>query len=312
MNLMKYRMVFVGVFIVTMILGVVAWMQFGLNPGVDFTGGTNIRFPVNKTVTTAEVEKALDTPELKRLNLKLTSPQPYDYVDSKGNQRYGVLVHTRFLNKGEQKLVLGALETAFGKAEDSGGLDIYGVDPFIGNEMLRNAFYAVILSCILIMIYVGFRFEFKSGVASVIALVHDVLVLLGAFAIMQKEINATFIAAVLTIIGYSINDTIVVFDRIRENARFRRKGEGFDVVVNDSILQTLRRSLATGFSTILATMALYLLGSPSIKDFCLAMIIGMLSGTYSSIFVASPIWAVWKNWEERKSMAPKTAAAGTK
>lgn len=312
MNFMKYRIVFIGVLIVTILASAAIWMAYGLNEGVDFTGGTNIRFPVNAKVTTAQVERALNTPELGELDLKLASPQPYDYVDSQGNQRYGVLVKTRFLNNEEQKLVVGVLEEAFGEVADNSGLDIYGVDPFMGAEMLRKAFYAVIIACFLILIYVGIRFEFKSGVASVVALIHDVLLVFGIFALMQKEINSTFIAAILTIIGYSINDTIVVFDRIRENQKFRRKGEGFDEVVNNSLLQTMRRSLSTSVTTILAVMALYLLGSPSIKDFCFAVIIGLLAGTYSSIFVASPIWATWKNWEEQRKLAPKAVTASSK
>jgi preprotein translocase subunit SecF len=312
MNLMKYRFVFVGIFLLTMIAGVVAWLGFGLNPGVDFTGGTVIRFPVKHAITTAQVEKALSTPEIEAMDLKLSAPQPYDYIDSKGNQRYGVKVMTRFLNKNEQTVVVNALEKTFGSAEKAGGLDVYGVDPFMGKEMVNKTIWAVLISCLLILIYVGFRFEFKSGVAGVVALAHDVIVITGVFAIMHKEIDSTFVAAILTIIGYSINDTIVVFDRIRENMGTRRRGEGFDTLVNNSILQTLRRSLATGFTTMLATMSLYLLGSPSIKNFCLAMIIGITSGTYSSIFVASPIWAVWKNWEEKRKLGGKVAVAEAK
>jgi preprotein translocase subunit SecF len=312
MNLMKYRFVFIGVFILTMLAAGFFWVEKGLNLGVDFTGGTVIRFPVKQAVTTAQVEEALSTPEMKALDLRMSAPQPYDYIDSQGRQRFGVKIYTKYLEKKAQNQVVSTLEATFGPANEVGGLDIYGVDPFMGKEMVRNTFLAIIIASLLIMIYVGFRFEFKSGVASIVAFIHDIVFIVGFFALLGKEINANFVAALLTIIGYSINDTIVVFDRIRENMGMRRKGEGFDTLVNKSILQTLRRSLATGFTTILATMALYLLGSPSIKDFCLAMIVGITCGTYSSIFVASPIWAIWKNWEEKRKLGGKVAVATAK
>lgn len=314
MNLMKYRWLFVGIFTLTMILAVSFWVGLGLNKGVDFEGGTNIRFPLaSNNITSDQVEKVLTTsPELKGIrSLKLSSPQPYSYVDGQGNQRYGVLVHTRFLNKTDQKAVISALESAYGSAKDSKGLDVYGVDPFFGKELLRNAFWAIILSWLLILVYIWFRFEFVSGVAGVIALIHDVLVVVGVFALLHKEVNATFVAAALTIIAYSIHDTIVIFDRIRENLRFRRKGESFSDVVNYSLLQTIRRSLNTSFVVILSILVLYLVGGPSIRDFCLALLVGITSGTYSSIFVAPPIWAVYKDWQERKSIG-KIATANAK
>ena len=313
MNLMKHRLLYIGILAVIIVATIVSWSVKGLNRGVDFEGGTDIRFPLSQKVTTPQVVKALSTPELDALNLKLAAPQPYDYVDSQGKQRFGVLVHTRFLNNAEQTLVISALENSFGTVDANGGeLDVYGVDPLIGKEMLGNAFLALILACILILAYIAIRFEFKSGLAGIMAIIHDVLVVIGIFALLQKEVNASFVAAILTVVGYSINDTIVVFDRIRENLKFRRKGETFDEVVNTSILQTMRRSLNTSFTTVLAVLVLYLVGSPSIKEFCLALIIGITAGTYSSSFVASPIWSVWKNWEEQRKMSSKSLAAGTK
>jgi len=300
MNLMKHRKVFIGLAVLLVVFSLAVWYTKGLNYGVDFEGGTNIRFPVERKVTSTEVRTVLEGERFDEMDLKLTSPQPYAYIDSQGNQRHGVLVHTRFLNNQEQKMAVSALEETFGQAGTEAGLDVYGVDPLIGEELLRNALKAVIIACLLILVYIAIRFEFLSGVAGLAALIHDVLLVIGIFALLQKEIDATFIAALLTIIGYSINDTIVIFDRIRENQRFRKKGQSFDEVVNLSILQTMRRSLNTSVTTVLAILVLYLLGSPSIKNFCLAMIIGLMAGTYSSVFVASPLWAVWKNLSEKK------------
>ncbi|HEY8343780.1 MAG TPA: protein translocase subunit SecF [Bacillota bacterium] len=307
MNLVKYRKLFLAISVVAVLFSVTAWCIKGLNYGVDFTGGTNIRFPLSQEVTSTEVIEVLATDGLVELDLKPTPPQPYSYVDSQGHQRYGVLVHTRFLNKEEQNLVVSALEEAFGRVSAGDGLDIYSVDPLIGEELLGNALKALIIAGLLILGYIAFRFEFKSGVVGLLALLHDVVIVIGLFTILHKEIDATFIAALLTILGYSINATIVVFDRIRENLRFRKKGQTYDDLVNLSILQTMRRSLNTSVTTALAILVLYLVGSPSIKNFCLAMLVGITVGTYSSIFVTGPLWALWKGLEEKKGFSGKTA-----
>ncbi|HBG43589.1 MAG TPA: protein translocase subunit SecF, partial [Firmicutes bacterium] len=143
----------------------------------------------------------------------------------------------------------------------------------------------------------------------VIALVHDVLFVLGVFSLLGQEVNSNFVAAVLTVIGYSINDTIVIFDRVRENLRARKKGETFDELVNDSVIQTFRRSVNTSVTTILAVMALFLLGGRSLKEFTFAMIIGMVAGSYSTIFIASPLWVVMRNWQEKRAAAKRGAPA---
>lgn len=307
MNLIKYRKIFLAISILALIFSVTGWSMKGLNYGVDFTGGTNIRFPLTQEVTSTEVSEVLADDSLAQLDLKPTPPQPYNYVDSQGHQRYGVLVHTRFLTKDEQNMVVRALEEAFGQVSAKDGLDIYSVDPLIGEELLGNALMALLIACLLILVYIAFRFEFKSGVVGLLALVHDVMIAIGLFAVLHKEIDATFIAALLTIIGYSINDTIVIFDRIRENLRFRKKGQTYDELVNLSILQTIRRALNTSITTALAILVLYLVGNPSIKNFCLAMITGITVGAYSSIFVTGPLWALWKGLEEKKRHSGKAA-----
>ena len=311
MNLLKHSKIYLLVAGLVIVLSVVIWGARGLNYGVDFTGGTNIRYPLTEPVTSLEVVDALETPQLEELDLRPAPPQPYDYIDSTGRQRYGVLVHTRFLTPEEQEQVVGALEGAFGPAGEHTGLEIYGVDPLIGREVLINALYALLIAGVLILGYIAFRFEFKSGVAGLLALVHDVLFVIGIFALLQREVNGTFVAALLTIIGYSINDSIVLFDRIRENLRYRKKGEAFDQTVNLSILQTMRRSLNTSVTTVVMVLLLYLVGSPSIREFCLALIIGITVGTYSSLFIASAFWAFWKNLEE-KNKRRRTAAAGAR
>lgn len=318
MNLMKYRWLFIAIFLATMVASLAAWAAFGLNQGIDFTGGTVIRYPLTRAeyerMSSDAVKKLLEGGALARLRLKPGPPQPFTQRDiTTGEDVYGVIIKTRALNGwAEQRAILEALNRHFGAAVQREGLQVSMVTPAIGRETVRNAFLAVMVASVLVLIYIAFRFEFKSGVAGVVALLHDALLVLGVFALLHKEISASIIAALLTIIGYSINDTIVVFDRIRENARNRRKGQGFDELVNESILQTMRRSLNTTATTVLAILVLYLVGSESIKEFCLALIVGITSGTYSSIFIASPIWAIWKTWEERRQLAGARPAAATK
>ena len=215
-----------------------------LNLGIDFTGGTKIYFPVSRAVSSDEVVAVLKT--IKLPDFKYNPPQPNQYIDSTGTVRHQVLVYTTFLNDAEQGVVINALEAKFGKA--MAGLDITRVDPLIGKELLNNALLAVAIASLLMLIYIWFRFEFVSGVAAIIALLHDALLVLGVCALFGREVGATIVAAILTILGYSINDTIVVFDRIRENMKYKSKETTFVEVANDSILQTFRRSLNTSFT----------------------------------------------------------------
>lgn len=168
------------------------------------------------------------------------------------------------------------------------------VSPSTGKELARSAFWMSVLACILILLYVTFRFEFVSGVVAVFALVHDVLLLLGIYSIMQWSIDTNFIAAVLTVLGYSINNTIVIMDRIRENTRHARK-ETYAQIAGSSIMQTLNRSINTTITTLLTIGMVYILGVPSIKAFSLPIIIGILVGFYSSVFVSGPLWATWRD-----------------
>ncbi len=168
------------------------------------------------------------------------------------------------------------------------------VSPSTGKELARSAFWMSVLACLAILLYVSFRFEFVSGVVAVFALVHDVLLLLGIYSIMHWSVDTNFIAAILTVLGYSINNTIVIMDRIRENTRHARK-ETYGEIANCSILQTMNRSINTTITTLLTIGMVYILGVPSIKVFSLPIIIGILVGFYSSVFVAGSLWSTWRD-----------------
>ncbi len=185
------------------------------------------------------------------------------------------------------------------------------VGPKIGEELRKGATNAIFVSLVLIVLYLTLRFVFNFGLAAVLTLVHDVLITLGLFSLLDKEISLSIVAAFLTIIGYSLNDTIVVFDRIRENMRLRRK-ESYDEVINRSINETLSRTIITSLTTLFVAAMLFAVGGPVIHDFAFALTIGVIVGTYSSIYVASPLLVVWYKWrstDRKRGRRPRKASA---
>lgn len=188
------------------------------------------------------------------------------------------------------------------------GFDLVG--PKVGAELRSQALNATLLALAGMLVYIAFRFEFVYGLAAVIAVFHDTIITIGLFSIFDKEISLTVIAALLTLVGFSMNDTIVVFDRIRENLPGMRK-EKFDNVVNISINQTLSRTLLTSGLTFITALSLWLFGGAVLNGFSFALVVGIIVGTYSSIFVASPILIWWRDWMESRRKSPPTAGAGT-
>ena len=255
----------------------------GLNFGIDFTGGTLVEVKFNKAPAIADVRNAI-------------SPKGY------GNaviQEFGspeeILI--RVQNKEGEKssdistAILAGLNDKF-SAGDVEMRRVEFVGPQVGEELTRAGIMAVLIAMVAILLYVTVRFEFRFALGADAALLHDITIVLGLFAITGKEFTLPVIAALLTVIGYSLNDTIVVFDRIRENFaanRKRKTPEDEAVVVNSSINQTLARTLMTSFTTLLVVAALFFLGGEVIHDFAYALIMGILVGTYSSIYIASPV-----------------------
>ncbi|MFW5897068.1 MAG: protein translocase subunit SecF, partial [Bacillota bacterium] len=173
------------------------------------------------------------------------------------------------------------------------------VSPVIGRELTRSGLTALAVALVGMVIYITVRFQFRFAATAVITLLHDSLITLGLFSLLRVEVDQAFIAAILTIVGYSVNDTIVIFDRIRENLKYRTRGEMLSTLVDKSIHQSLSRSLITSITTFAAIAGIYLFGGASIKNFTFALMLGIVVGTYSSIFVASPIWLTWS--EKRPS-----------
>lgn len=282
-NFIGRRKIWYTISIVVLLAGIISLAVQGLNLGIDFTGGNIIQVRFEESVTSGEVREVFSQHVKEAFSVQETDENNF-------------FVRTPVLTEEQSNLIIAGLTSQFGKNEI---LRNEHVGPVIGKELALNALYALIIAAVLMVIYISFRFEFKFGIAAVVSLLHDVIVTVGVFSMLQIEVDSAFVAAILTIIGYSINDTIVIFDRIRENRRGSRK-EDRATLVDRSIMQTLTRSINTVLTTLFLLIALILLGGATIKAFVLALLIGIASGCYSSIFIASPFWFDLNNWATAK------------
>ncbi len=253
----------------------------GLNLGIDFTGGILMQIEFEEDVSVSKVQEILKSEELKDIDIGKSVVQRSDNI---------MLIRTRELSEDDVDKIVSVVKAEAGDLVNRG---VKRIGPVVGKETFRSAALGLLIASLLVLVYIYIRFEFQFAVAAVLALLHDVFVILGLFALFQFEINSPFIAAILTIVGYSINDTIVIYDRIRENLRLYKK-DTIEDVVNKSISQSLRRSINTSVTTLLVVLALIVLGAPVIREFSLALFFGIVAGTYSSIFIASPLWVTWK------------------
>lgn len=273
-----------------LIPGLISMALQGFNLGIDFTGGTLLDLKFAQPVAVGEIREVLKDYQLEGSTIQLS-------LTGQETKANNVFIRTHVLSEEERRNVLGGLETKLGAFDV---LRVEKVGAVIGSELTLNAILALIISWALMIVYISYRFEYRFAFAGIAALVHDIFIVLGVFSILQKEIDATFVAALLTIVGYSINDTIVIFDRIRENLKTYRKSDGLAELVNRSIWQTMTRSIYTVLTVLFATAALYVFGGETTKNFSLALLIGFASGAYSSIFNASQIWVTWREYDEKR------------
>ena len=280
MDIMGKRKIWYTISLVIIIIGLSFLLFKGLNFGIDFTGGTILEFTFDREVGNDEVRDLL-------AGLDFSIDPQLQQTEVDGNP--GVIIKTKELNSDQIIAVENILEKKYSSTEM---LRSDMVGPLIGKELRRNAIYAIIIASLAIVAYISMRFEFRFAIVAIITLLHDVSIVLGLFAIIQKEINTAFVAALLTIIGYSINDTIVIFDRIRENMKLMRR-KSFEEKANTAVVDTLPRSINTSLTTLITILAIYFFGGASLQIFMLALFIGMFAGTYSSIFVASPLLITW-------------------
>ncbi len=274
---------------VVILAGIIILSIFKLNLGIDFTSGTRVDLQSDQPLNQNQVEKKLEAIDLKPNQLSIG-----------GNKNENASMQYKHdLSKDEIAKVSKTLKDAYGKEPS-----VNTVSPVIGQELAKNAMLAVIIASIGMIIYISLRFEWRMGIASIISLLHDAFMIIAVFSLFRLEVDITFIAAVLTIIGYSINDTIVTFDRVREmlkKVKVITKEEQIDYIVNSSIRQTLTRSINTVLTVVIVVVAMLILGASSIFNFSLALLIGLVSGVYSSIVIAVPLWGMLKKRELRKS-----------
>ncbi|NBD25948.1 protein translocase subunit SecF [Paenibacillus sp. T1] len=292
----KARYFFIFSIIIT-VLGIVTLGVFGLNYGVDFKAGSNVDISFKKDVSSQKAaletylkDNGFGTPGMtfgaKRVTLRFDD----------------VLTDTK-----EKALKQGIAE----KFDKDASMEVNTVDVEIAKELQGNALKAVLIASIGIAIYVSIRFEWRFAVAAIVKLLHDAFIVISLFSIFRLEVNLPFIVAVLTIIGYSINDTVVIFDRIRENLRFAKLKTTEDIarVVDSSIWQTMSRSINTVMTVLFATVCLLVFGSESIRLFSIAILIGLVFGVYSSVFIASPLWLLLKSKQKPKTNVKSSAAS---
>ncbi|HXV20426.1 MAG TPA: protein translocase subunit SecF [Desulfuromonadales bacterium] len=261
--------------------------------GIDFAGGTLVQIKFTQDTSAGQIREALQDLDLRGVTIQQFGTQANEF-----------LVRTQESSaslEGLSSKVQASLEKSYG----AGKVEVRRtemVGPQVGKDLRNQGVQALLVAIAGMLVYVSFRFEFRFGVGAVIALAHDVLVTLAAFSLLNREIDLTVVAAFLTIIGYSVNDTVVICDRIREN-RGKHPKEGLIPLINRSINETLSRTIMTSGVTLLAVLALYFLGGSVIQNFALAMLIGMVAGVYSTIFIASPVIIYWENFKTRKTAA---------
>jgi len=294
-DFMSHRIKFLALSIGVIVVGLVLNFTKGLNFGIDFTGGTVVQIQYKQNAPMQLIRDTLKKEGISASVSKFGSDQEVLVKISKSSN----IVTKDF---GDEIRVM---------LKDSGKFEIRRVDivgPKVGNELRVNGMLALIISMIVILIYVSFRFEYKFALGAICALIHDVTIAIGALSLFNIEINLDILAALLTIIGYSLNDTIIVYDRMREGIRVN-KSKDLNVVINTSISQTLSRTTLTSLTTFFVVLTLYLFGGEIINGFALTLLVGIVVGTYSSIFVASSFLVYFKfsmsDFREREYQALK-------
>lgn len=267
-----------GISLLIIVVGLGFLVTKGLNFGIDFRGGTQVVIDMGKDFEKAEIDGIVS----KYANDAVTNKVENTQLEVKSNNLDSEKISSMFKEIKEKYSL-----------EDKALVSQDEIGQSVGKELTNKAIIALLVANVAMLIYVAIRFEFKFGLAAILALVHDILITISVYAIFNVPVNSPFIAAILTIVGYSINDTIVIFDRIRENGKTMRRVNSTELA-NVSITQTMSRSINTVLTTLITITAVYVF-VPTVREFAFPLIIGILSGAYSSIFIASPLWVIFKN-----------------
>lgn len=281
MNVIKNRKLYGSFSLIIILIGLVMFLINGLNYGIEFTGGTLIQINAGKYIDADEVRK-------------ITS----EYDENMSIIHGGVSKHELIIKstKDLSNKDINLISESFTEKHDvdKNNFKSEKVGPSMGKEIQNKAFLSISIATVAMLAYITIRFEFRFGLAAIIALIHDVLITISVYSILHLPVNSAFIAAILTIVGYSINDTIVIFDRIREEMKLNPRDKIEDII-NSGLNYSFRRTINTTVTTVIAVLVLYIVGVEDVKILALPLLVGMIAGTYSSIFIASPIWYDLKN-----------------
>lgn len=317
-DIVKYRVVWLCISALLLLPGVCALVysaihnenHIPLKVGIDYTGGTILQYGVNKNISNDDIAKTRQ--DLQSIGIENPYIQILHANSGSSNELKNIIsIRTKFIGQDEDT-VNKITEKLSSEYENPELISVSSVGPTLGKELFKNSLIALSLAFLGIIAYLSIRFKFDYALAAIFGIAHDVLFVVGAFSLLgilyNVQIDGLFITAILTVVGFSVHDTIVVFDRIRENLRYYSKKMSFGEIVNASVNQTLARSINTSLTTLITLGALYFFGGVTTKDFVLAMILGIAIGTYSSIFFCSVLVDIWEDKKNDKSPASKTAA----
>ena len=284
-SIVKNYKIFFSITIIFLLIGFGSIVTRGFNLGIDFTGGSIVDLTFENPVNVAQVRDVLKEHDMGNSIIQLENSDGKTEANS-------VLIRTGVVEDTELRATMNDLQSKLGNYQIQ---RVEQVGATIGSELVQQAAMAIVLSWVLMIAYITFRFEFKFAIAAIIALSIDVLVVLSYFSLFQMEMDSSFVAALLTVVGYSVNGTIVIFDRIRENLKIHRRSESLGEMVDNSIWQCMTRTIYTVATSLFAIVSIFLFGGETIHNFSFAMLVGFASGAYTSIFLAGPMWMFLKN-----------------
>lgn len=299
-NLVEKRNIFFIISLALIVISLIGFFVKGFNLDIDFIGGTTQQYNMQKVLTSDDTSKI-------NTIIKSVTGEEASSIQITGADKKEVLIKTKELSSENRDKIFAELKTVY-KLSNADRLSVDNVSATVGKDMTNSAILAIIAASVLMLVYITIRFNFYSGLAAVIALIHDVVIMLGAYIILDIPVGTTMIAAVLTILGYSINGTIIVFDRVRENKRLMSK-EDFGNIVNTSMWQSMTRNINTAVSTSLVLFMLCILGVISVRNFALPLLIGVLAGAYSDIFISGNMWYLFERNKKNQSPQAKKKMA---
>lgn len=292
-KLMNYRTIWLSLSMVIAVLSIAAILLKGFNYGIDFTGGSLLDLQFGQPVAISEVRDVMEKHGYDQSVIQVAGADQ----EANGLKGSNIFIRTQILEEDQRSVLLDDMEKSLGTFEI---LRIEKVGATVGGELAKNALIAFGLSVVFMLLFISFRFQFWFAISGVIALVYNLLVTMGIYSFLEGPVDANFIAAILTILGFSINDTIVIFDRLRENLKSVKPDADLVEIANFSIHQTLRRSIYTVLIVLFTTISLYLFGGDTTKDLALVLTIGFSFGCVTSIFVAPSLWLLFKSLTKKR------------